>query len=64
MLCPNFDLVQRYNISQMSLINIQVEKTNKALLVRHLEQLHKKKPDVAVRMVNDRYGHLESDDFM
>ena len=38
---------------------MQAEKTNRALLVRHLEKDHKKKPEVAERNVEDRYGHLK-----
>ena len=42
--------------------NKQVEKTNRALLVRHLEKDHNKRPDIAHRNVEDRFGHLKVDD--
>ena len=42
--------------------NIQVEKTNRALLVRHLEKDHNKRPEIAQRNVEDRFGHLKVDD--
>ena len=38
---------------------MHAEKTNRVLLARHLEKDHKKKPEVAERNAEDRYGHLK-----